>query len=506
MKILTSEQTRIIEKNQVERGSTYFQLMNNAGVQVGKILISQLKANISSTVAVLCGKGNNGGDGFISAQYLVSQGITAYALLVDGEPRTEDSIRAMEQASANGVKLFRIWDNPQRVNNIIATADYVIDAVYGIGFKGALGDKIRVIADLVNSTPSKVLSVDIPSGVSCDSGSVANTAFKADVTVSFSTLKPCHVLYPSVDYCGKTTVAQVGINRGVIYDSPYLTQTTDGSKLKDMLPVIDVSAHKGSTGTLTMVCGSYGMAGASQMCLQGALRSGTGLVRCVIPNEIYPIISSNAPQAVYAPYSDENVISVVNDAMRITKAIVTGCGLGNNSKTKEIVEHIINNSTVPIVLDADAVNIVAENIDILKKASVPVIITPHPREMARLLDTTTDVIQNNRLAIAVEFAKRYNVIVVLKGAYTVIANPEGKSLINPTGNKGMAKAGSGDVLAGIIGSFISQGMSPFNATVSGVYCHGYAGDLAEEKLGYLSMNSLDIIDMLPKCLKSIFLY
>lgn len=506
MKILTAQQTRVIEKNQVERGSTYFQLMNNAGVQVGKILISQLNANINSSVAVICGKGNNGGDGFIAAQYLVSQGITSYALLIDGEPRTEDSIRAMEQASANGVKVFRIWENEQKVKDIISTADYVIDAVYGIGFKGALDDSIRNIVDLVNSTHSKVLSVDIPSGVSCDNGAVANTAFKADVTVSFSTLKPCHILYPAVDYCGKTTVAQVGINKGVIYDSPYITETIDGSRLKKLFPISEVSAHKGSVGTLTIVCGSYGMAGAGQMCLQSALRSGTGLVKCIIPKEIYPILSINAPQAVYIPYSADNSITTVNNNMRNTKAIVVGCGMGNTKSTEEITKHIIQNSTVPLVLDADALNVISDNLDILKKASIPIVITPHPGEMARLLNTTIDIIQNNRLAIATEFAKRYNVTVVLKGAYTIVAHPQGKSVINPTGNKGMAKGGSGDILAGIIGSFISQGMSPFNAALSGVYCHGYAGDLAEEKFGYISMNSLDIIDMLPACLKSIYLY
>ena len=186
MKILTCEQTRILEHNQIERGSTYFQLMNNAGVQVGKTLISQMGATPKDMVAVLCGKGNNGGDGFIAAQYLISQGIKAYILLVDGEPRTEDSMQAFEQALDSGVQAFRIWEFSQKVKDIITTADYIIDAIYGIGFKGALTDNMRVIADLVNSTHSKVLCVDLPSGVECDTGAVVNSAFKGDYTLSFS--------------------------------------------------------------------------------------------------------------------------------------------------------------------------------------------------------------------------------------------------------------------------------------------------------------------------------
>ncbi len=504
MKILTCEQTRILEKNQVERGSTYFQLMNNAGVQVGKVLIAQMGATKKSTVAVLCGKGNNGGDGFVAAQYLTSQGINAYALLVDGEPRTEDSMQALEQAVSNGVEVVRIWEYSQKVKDIISVADYVIDAVYGIGFKGSLSDNIKILADLVNSTHSKVLAVDIPSGVNCDTGAVSNTAFKADVTVSFSTLKPCHVLYPAMDYCGKTTVAQVGINKGLIYDSPYLTETIDGSKLSTLMPEKNISANKGSNGTLSVLCGSYGMMGAAQMCIQGALRSGAGLVKSVIPSNLYPILATNIPQAVFMPYASTDSIDMLEQSLQKATAVVAGCGLGTTPKAKELTEYVIRNSTAPIVLDADALNVIADNLDILSESNAPIIITPHPGEMARLLNTKVEIIQKNRITVAVEFAKMYGVIVVLKGAYTVVAHPKGKVTVNPTGNKGMAKAGSGDVLAGMIAGMLAQGMLPFSAAVSGVYCHGYAGDLAQEEYGYLSMQATDIIEMIPTALKNIF--
>ena len=504
MKILTCEQTRILEKNQIERGSSYFQLMNNAGVAVGKALIAQLGAEENHRVAVLCGKGNNGGDGFIASQYLKSQGIEVYALLVDGEPRTEDSMRAMEQAHSNGVRIFRIWEYEQRVKDIIASSDYVIDAIYGIGFKGALNDRIKTIADTVNNSRSKVLCVDIPSGVNCDNGTVVNTAFKGDVTVSFSTLKPCHVLYPSMNYCGKTTVAQVGINKGVIFDSAFLTETISGSKLSQLMPKKEVSANKGSVGILTCIGGSYGMAGACMMCMNGALRSGIGLIKGVVPNDIYPIVSGSIPQAVYLPYSNSDVREILDKSMEKTNAIVMGCGMGNHQRTMEMTRYVLTNSSVPVVLDADALNVIALETDMLNKANVPLIVTPHPGEMARLLNTSVDTVQNNRIMITAEFAKKYGIITVLKGAYTVVANANGKVLINPTGNKGMAKAGSGDVLTGIIGSFIAQGMTPYNATLSGVYCHGYAGDLAEKRLGHISMNAMDIIDLLPECTKNIY--
>lgn len=504
MKILTCEQTRIIEKNQIDRGSSYFQLMNNAGVAVGKALITQLGAGENHRVAVLCGKGNNGGDGFIAAQYLKSQGIEVYALLVDGEPRTEDSMRAMEQAHSNGVRIFRIWEHKQRVNDLISSADYVIDAIYGIGFKGALSDRIKDIADLVNNTRSKVLCVDLPSGVNCDNGMVVNTAFRGDVTVSFSTLKPCHVLYPSVDYCGKTTVAQVGINKGVIFDSPFLTETISGSKLGALMPKKEISAHKGSVGTLTCIGGSYGMAGACAMCMQGALRSGVGLLKSVIPDEIYPLLANVIPQAIFFPYVSSDVRELLDRAMEKTNAIVLGCGMGNHQRTMEIVRYVLNKSNVPVVLDADALNVLAMETDMLKNPQIPIVVTPHPMEMARLLNVSVNTVQSNRIMVTAEFSKKYSVITVLKGAYTVVANANGKVLINPTGNKGMAKAGSGDVLAGIIGSFVAQGMSAYNATLSGVYCHGYAGDLAEKKFGHISMTATDIIDCLPECTKTIF--
>ena len=506
MKILTCEQTRIIEKNQIDRGSSYFQLMNNAGVAVGKALISQLGAGENQRVAVLCGKGNNGGDGFIAAQYLKSQGLEVYALLVDGEPRTEDSMRAMEQAHSDGVRIFRIWEYEQRVKDIISGADYVIDAVYGIGFKGVLNERIKAIADLVNSTRSKVLCVDIPSGVNCDNGAVVNTAFKGDVTVSFSTLKPCHVLYPSVDYCGKTTVAQVGVNKGVIYDSPFLTETISGGKLASLMPKKEMSAHKGSVGILTCIGGSYGMSGAVTMCINGALRSGTGMVKGVVPKEIYPIVAGNVPQAVFFPYDNSDIREMLDNAMKKTNALVIGCGMGTHQRTMEIVRYVLNQSSVPVVMDADALNVAALETDMLKKAKVPLIVTPHAGEMARLMNTSVDNVQNNRIMVTAEFAKTYGVITVLKGAYTVVANTNGKVLINPTGNKGMAKAGSGDVLSGIIGSFIAQGMSAYHATLSGIYCHGYAGDLAEKKFGHISMNATDIIDCLSECTRTIFLH
>ncbi len=455
MKILTCEQTRIIEKNQTERGSSYFQLMNNAGVQVGKALISQLGAEKGSKVAVLCGKGNNGGDGFIAAQYLKSRGIEAYALLVDGEPRTEDSIRAMEQALSEGVRVMRIWEHEQRVKDIISTADYVIDAVYGIGFRGALNRRIKPVADLVNSTHSRVLSVDLPSGVNCDDGSVENTAFRA------------------------------------------------GKKLSRLMPKKSVSANKGSVGTLSVVCGSYGMAGAAQMCIQSALRSGTGMVKGIVPSSIYPVLAGNIPQAVFLPCEKPDN-EIIEQGMQKSNAVVIGCGMGNTPQTRDAVEFIIKSSNIPIVIDADGINAIASEPELLTEANAPIIITPHPGEMARLLNTSVSIIQNNRLTAAVEFSKKYKVITVLKGAYTVVAHPNGKSLVNPTGNNGMAKAGSGDVLAGMIGSFLSVGMEPFNAALSGVYCHGYAGDLAEKQFGNISMLATDIIDMLPAALRTIY--
>lgn len=263
-------------------------------------------------------------------------------------------------------------------------------------------------------------------------------------------------------------------------------------------------SNKGTLGSLLCICGSYGMAGAAIMAGKAALRCGIGLLKIAVPKSIYPVCATNILESVYYPLEETSngVISSKNTDFLLemcekSSAVVIGCGLSVCDDTKNLVQSVITNCEKPLVIDADALNCISNKPEILKNLKAPAIITPHPGEMARLLHSTPKTVNSNRENTAIDFAKKFGVVTVLKGAGTIIASPDGEVYINHTGNSGMATGGSGDVLSGIIGSLLAQGASPINAAAAGVFLHGTIGDLAAEKLGKISMLPTDMIDMIP---------
>ena len=506
MKVLSASQMRLLEQTAVDKGATYFLLMKKAGNSVAKILIERMNLQQNDNVCILCGKGNNGGDGFVASSYLKENGYNNVdVVLVDGLPRTVDAKAVYSNANINKVAMCRAFENKQKAFEKIDKADFIIDAIYGIGFKGALREDVKEIVDRVNNSNAKVLSVDIPSGVECDTGKVQNGAFYADVTVSFTAYKSAHLLYPSMDYCGMTIIAQVGIDDKILEDSEYLYKTIEDKDVYSSLPKRKISAHKGSCGTLLAVCGSYGMTGAVQMCVKSAMRCGVGLVKAIVPTKIYGILASNIIEGVFIPSKDcykgtlsSKNISLVIKHSKTANALVVGCGLSQNKEIQQLVYAIMKNVDIPVIIDADGINAIAKHIDILKELKQTGIITPHPKEMARLCKVTVKEIQNNRVEYARKIAQEHKVVVVLKGANTVVANVNGEVSINITGNAGMAKGGSGDVLAGIISSLVAQGIDVYEASKSGVYLHGLAGDLTKRLKGETSMLATDVIDTLPQ--------
>lgn len=263
-------------------------------------------------------------------------------------------------------------------------------------------------------------------------------------------------------------------------------------------------SNKGTLGSLLCICGSYGMAGAAIMAGKAALRCGIGLLKIAVPKSIYPVCATNILESVYYPLEETSngVISSRNTDFLLemcekSSAVVIGCGLSVCDDTKNLVQSVITNCEKPLVIDADALNCICNKPEILKNLKVPAIITPHPGEMARLLHSTPKTVNSNRENTAIDFAKKFGVVTVLKGAGTIIASPDGEVYINHTGNSGMATGGSGDVLSGIIGSLLAQGASPINAAAAGVFLHGTIGDFAAEKLGKISMLPTDMIDMIP---------
>ncbi len=510
MKILSKDQMRELEKIAVENGATYFSLMEKAGQNVAKTLIEKMNAKRGDKVSILCGKGNNGGDGFIAGIHLRDFGIDAQIVLVEEDPKTSDAIHALAKSAYSKVPIWRFWEVSNVVYDKIRQSDFIIDAVYGIGFRGELNSKIKNLIEFCNLNNKRILSVDIPSGVECDSGEIFSTAFKSEMTISFSTLKPAHILYPSVDFCGQTIVSDVGIDKNLVECFPCLYKTIDKIDVQNSLPKREISAHKGSNGTLMTICGSYFMSGATIMSIKSALRSGVGLIKAVIPEKIYNTLAQSVHECIYIPVnggSDKtfnlNQADYILENMENVNAVLIGCGISQESGVDEFVYKIIKSSKKPLIIDADGINAIAKHIDVLKEVYTSVILTPHPKEMARLLGVTVAEIQSNRIKYAKELSIAYKVITVLKGAKTVVSNEVGDVFVNLNGNSGMAKAGSGDVLAGIISSLVAQGINTFDATKAGVYIHGLAGDIAENEIGKTSMLPTDIIDKLPQAFKNL---
>ena len=351
----------------------------------------------------------------------------------------------------------------------------------------------------MNAAAGYKLAVDMPSGVSADSGEADEDAFAADYTLTFTT----HKVGQSASQCGQVERLDIGIPEDIVQQVlGYQTVTAEMVAARFRPRPLD--SHKGTFGRLLAVCGSYGMAGAAQLCVRGALRSGVGLVTAAVPRSVYPLLAGSLPEAVFLslPETDMGAVSIaagepLRQAVSGATAVVVGCGLGTGEAQTELVRQICRYSTRPVVLDADGINSITPHILVEETVSAPLILTPHPGEMARLLDLSVDTVQRHRWEIARRFADEYGVILVLKGHRTLISAPGRPVLENTTGNPGMATGGSGDVLAGVIGSLAAQGMDPYYAAVCGVYIHGAAGDRAAERLSCHSMLPTDLIEELP---------
>lgn len=500
MLVVTSEEMRNIEKKAVRNGGTYLGLMEKAGGCVAEKAAEIMTEKKVKNVVILCGKGNNGGDGFVAARFL-SVMCDVTVILADGEPKTNDAKLNFNLIPSKVKTLSYFFDKDECIDSI-KNADILIDSIYGIGFKGALNSEMHELAEYYNGNEKAVkIAVDLPSGIVCDTGEIINDCFNADYTVTFTLLKPLHILYPSLDFCGEISVEDVGVPKQILDECSYIMKTTDEYISENPFIKRKKSAHKGTNGTLMALCGSYGMAGAAVLSGSAALRTGVGLLRMAVPKSIYELVSSKLTEAVFMPLdqNDDGTVSieefnkVLYSVLEKSNALLIGCGLGMNDDLNDLVSLLIENSTKPVVLDADGINAVCMNINVLKRATVPLILTPHPGEMARLIMSDTKTVQCDRYNIAKDFAEEYGVTLVLKGANTLVATPDGKVYVNLTGNNGMARGGSGDVLAGMIASFLAQGMSAEKAAIYGVYYHGLVGDLCAEKYSSRSMLPSDMV-------------
>ena len=499
MKVLAAREMRMVEAAAVADGLDYLRLMENAGSAAARA-VRALTPVRDRRVTVLCGRGNNGGDGFVIARRLLEEGADVTVVLMAGRPAGLEAEEMLSRIEGSAVSILSLESEPYVVSSTVRDAQVVVDAVYGIGFHGNLPDHMRGLFRLVNQSPALKVAVDIPSGLDGDTGLFDPDALRADYTVTFTAMKPGLINAKAAAIYGRVQVAAIGIDDRLVDQYAAGQTIIDFAMVKECFAPRRPESNKGDYGRLLCVCGSYGMAGAAVLAARAALRCGAGLVTLALPRSIYAIAAGQLPEAVFLPLPETvggqtalAARALLRARATAATALLLGCGLGVGEEARGVVADLLASAPCPIVLDADGINAAAGHIDIGKTARAPVVLTPHPGEMARLACCTVDDVQQDRLGIARRYADDNGVILVLKGSKTVIAAPDRPLLVNMTGNPGMATGGSGDVLAGMIASFIAQGMDPYRAAMCAVHLHGLAGDRAAARLSQHAMLPTDMI-------------
>ena len=493
MVILTANQIRKAEQICFEKYYDEAQLMLKAGTECYNQSVNKYGEQLkNATVNVFCGNGKNAGDGFVIARLLCNFGANAKIIICHNEPTVAEPVMYFNQAVQSGVA-SKMYDE----NDV--DADFIVDTMFGIGFHGEAKAPFDEIFARLKSTRAKIIAIDTPSGTDSTTGEACENAVCADFTIAISTLKFAHVLPPANAHCGETVVVDIGIPRDCYCPDDY-AKTIDYDDVKSSFSPMDKNSNKGTFGKQLNICGSYTMPGTAVICAKAALKSGVGLLKCATVESAYPIIASHLVEPIFLPLADgvyktfsPNSAQVLLENIKWADSVVLGCGIGNNQDTQKLVKELLKNASSPLILDADGINAINNGIDILKDVKVPVVLTPHPGEMSRLILETITYVQQNRITVAKEFAKEYGVIVVLKGANTVVT--DGKEVfVNINGNPGMAVAGCGDMLSGMIGAFIAQGISPLQAAKSAVFIHGMCGDITAEKISKRGMTVSDMLD------------
>ena len=513
MLIYTCEQMRVIEENADVQGLSYVEMMENAGNACADVVFSvvnSINTAIKSAV-IICGSGKNGGDGYVIARNLCERGYTVNIILADGTPNAYESKMMYSYLQDKPIVINDLNDDYGNCVRLCLSASAIVDCVYGIGFHGQLKENIASFFEDISKSRAKKFSVDIPSGLEGNTGEINSAYFKTDYTLAITCYKPVHILKPAADECGTIKLIDIGIEQSC-YEAvgSDLMVSADRKEIKRLFKKRACGAHKGDFGKLLSIAGSVNMQGAAVMAANAAVNSGVGLIRCVFPDAAYLAIASKLTEPLTIPLKStpEGFLSFrnveyISRLMDDSTAILLGCGLGFSEDTVKLTEFIVKNAKIPVIIDADGINAVSVNKDILKESEAPIILTPHLGEMSRLTGLSIEEILKDRVGAAKSFASEYNCVVVLKGSNTVVAAPKGNVYINRTGNPGMATAGSGDVLAGVIASFVCQSMGVQSAAIAGVYVHGMCGDVVRKKYSMCGVTPTAMIRELAEVL-SIF--
>jgi len=488
-------------------------LMENAGRSITESIQNEFGSVENRVCSIISGKGNNGGDGIVIARHLYNAGAKVNLILLT----SPSNLKGDPKTNFNIIKNYDIKiivseniDDWKKNLEIIKKSEISVDAIFGTGFKGKLKGFYRDVVKDINLNSNIIVSVDVPSGVNGDNINPESDSIRADLTIALANYKMAHVFPPAENHSSKSLVGNIGIPPEIIIKNA-LFKLIDLNDFSDLFAQRESNSHKGTFGHTVILGGSKGKSGAISMAALAALRSGTGLVTIASPESIVQKIASFSPEIMYFPLEEEKGMISKNNYNKIIKflfdkdSLVIGPGMDTSEDLKNIILKIINNVDIPVVVDADGLNNLGPEIQKIDKKNI--VYTPHPGEFKRISNFSKKEIKENRWLKGIEFAKKYNLNLVLKGYKTLVCFGNQKTgYINPTGNPGMASGGTGDVLSGILGAFLSlqdTSISFDSRILGGVFIHSLAGDLASIEIGEQSLIATDILDFLPKAFCSL---
>ncbi|HEX2966729.1 MAG TPA: NAD(P)H-hydrate dehydratase [Syntrophorhabdaceae bacterium] len=466
-------------------------LMENAGRNTYRLVKERYLENKLSRISVICGKGNNGGDGFVFARYALADG---YRVKVYGPANTEtlkgDAALNMKLYSSVGGEIVSYESSPKLMRDALKNTDVIIDALFGTGLSKEVQGIEKLLIEAINRSEKSVIAIDMPSGIDGEKGVPLGVAVKATHTFTYGYPKTGQIVYPGADYVGKLTVVDISIPamaEGVIGIDGHVI---DGEMIRGFLKTRLASSHKGTYGHIAVIAGSKGKTGAAHMASLAALRIGAGLVTLAIPESLNEIMEVKLTEVMTNPVQDGGkgffplaCLDELKEFVRDKDLLVIGPGLSQSDDTMKLVRELVMTAGKPIVMDADGINAFKGHSELFKEIPSDVMLTPHPGELARILGVTPKDINNDRIAIGRGFVERHKVNLLLKGARSILFATDGQVFFNLTGNPALAKGGSGDILTGFIGGLIGQGYTMQEAAILAVYIHGYIADTYREESG-----------------------
>lgn len=485
-------------------------LMENAGRGVVKVIESHLDLSRNPKVTIVCGTGNNGGDGMVVCRHLLAAGGLPECFLLGKKGKVEGDAKInLEILEASGFRVIELQNSILReFTEHLQQSSLVVDAIFGTGFKGKLEGFAARVVERINSSALPVVSIDCPSGLNSDSGRIEGLCVNAKVTVTMCLPKIGLLFYPGRKSVGELWVADIGVPDKIIEEEAISTRVVESYEV--VLPKRDPAGYKTTFGWVAVISGSPGMTGAGAMVSSASLRCGAGMVTLCLPESLNLPLEAKLTEVMTHPLPETevktlsmNALAAMEPVLRKADVLAVGPGLSTHSETKKLICSLIEGVDLPMVIDADALNAMTGRTELLKERKAPTIITPHPGEMARLTGLKVSEIIESKPRVASQFANENKVVMVLKGPPTVVASPDGQIFINPTGNSGLATAGSGDVLTGMIAGMLAQGLDPVEAAMTGVYLHGSAGDIMADRYTEYGLMATDILEAIPIAIKRV---